>query len=132
MAFSARLNGFCVASLLAMCSAAVRGPLAVGANATVNVVVPVGPLTVVAGGVVSENIDASAPSMVTATPVRSNPPVLATVNVRLADPPTAALPTLAVPPGVSAVPAGCCTTMCAAALAIAAVIVCGAEMLLNV
>ena len=36
----AMLKGFWVASLLAMCSAAVSGPLAAGANCTVKVVVP--------------------------------------------------------------------------------------------
>ena len=39
---SVTLNGFCVASLLARCSVAVCGPLAVGANCTVSVVLPPG------------------------------------------------------------------------------------------
>ena len=107
-------KGLSSGSLLAMWIAAVLSPTLVGANRTVNAVVPFGPLTGAVGFAVTVNIPASVPSWEIVSPVRSALPVFLMMKFRLLFAPTATLPKLLVPPSVRLLLKGCSTAISAA------------------
>ena len=98
---------------MAMCSAAVFAPRLVGANRTVKVVLPLGPLTGAVGLAVTVNIAACVPSIVMPSPVRLAEPVFLMVKVRLLVPPETKFtaPKLLLPPSAMLEPAGCSTAI---------------------
>ena len=91
------LKGLLLASLFAMCSAAVFRPVLTGANCTVKLVLPPGISRTGVGLVVTVNMAESVPSMVIFETVRFALPVFVMVKVRLLLAPTATKPKSLVP-----------------------------------
>jgi len=104
------LNGLFSGSLLQMCNVAFRGPGADGVNRTVNKALPPGP-TVDAGGLCTESMAASGPSISKVTPVRLAFPLLVIEKVRLTELPNGTTPKEATAPLAKAEPGGCWTAI---------------------